>query len=218
MLDEEKKRSWEKGTANPIPDDKYERFKEKLVEMSKEYPERNLMLFLLARATGYRMQDLVVLTIGEIKDALDRGYFEIQEEKQYKQWKSGVSKNPNRKKPKKRITDIGPSLEKHLKKYISKKKRADFAFPSRKGKGNEAITQKSFSDVLMKTGKAIGLEHITGHSPRKTYATKIYKETGGNIEAVRIALGHKSIEETKRYLGLKEQMAKDAARIADSGI
>ena len=27
-----------------------------------------------------------------------------------------------------------------------------------------------------------------------------------------------SIEETKRYLGLKEQMAKDAARIADTGI
>lgn len=215
---EEKSRDWEKGVANPIPDNKYERFKEKLVELSKEYPERNLMLFLLARATGYRMQDLVILTIGEIRDALDKGYFEIQEQKQYKQWQSEVSKNPNRKKPRKRIADIGPALEKHLKKYITGKKRADFAFPSRKGKGNEAISQKSFSDILKKVGNAIGLEHITGHSPRKTYATKIYTETNGNIEAVRIALGHKSIEETKRYLGLKEQMAKDAARIADSGI
>ena len=49
---EEKVREWEKGSANPIPDSKYERYKEKLVELSKEYPERNLMLFLLARATG----------------------------------------------------------------------------------------------------------------------------------------------------------------------
>lgn len=215
---QDKKRVWEKGTANPIPENKYERFKEKLVEMSQEYPERNLMLFLLARATGYRMQDIVPLTIGEIKDALDKGYFEIQEQKQFKQWQSEVAKNPNRRKPKKRIAEIGPSLEKHLKKYVKGKKRSDFAFPSRKGQGNEAISQRAFSDILKEVGESIGLEHITGHSPRKTYATKIYVETNFNLEAVRIALGHKSIEETKRYLGLKEQMARDAARIADSGI
>ena len=52
------------------------------------------MLFLLARATGYRMQDIIELTVGEIKDALDKGYFEIQEQKQYKQWQSEVAKNP----------------------------------------------------------------------------------------------------------------------------
>ena len=213
-----KKRDWEKGSANPIPDSKYERYKEKLVELSIEYPERNLMLFLLARATGYRMQDIIELTVGEIKDALDKGYFEIQEQKQYKQWQSEVAKNPNRKKPKKRVAKIGPTLEKHLKQYLKGKKRSEFAFPTKKGNGNEELTQKSYSDKLKEVGNAIGLEHITGHSPRKTYATKIYNETKGNLEAVRVALGHKSIEETKRYLGLKEQMAKDAARIADSGI
>lgn len=215
---EKKAREWEKGVANPIPDNKYERFKEKLVELSEEYPERNLMLFILARATGFRMQDLVGLTIGEIKDALEMGYFEIQEQKQYKQWQSSLAKYPNRKKPEKRIAEIGLTLEKYLIEYVKRKKRSEFAFPSRKNGGDEAITQKSFSDILNKTGKAIGLEHITGHSPRKTYATKIYNESNFNIETVRIALGHKSIEETKRYLGLKEQMAKDAARIADTGI
>ena len=215
---EKKAREWEKGVANPIPDNKYERFKEKLVEISEEYPERNLMLFILARATGFRMQDLVGLTIGEIKGALEMGYFEIQEQKQYKQWQSSLAKYPNRKKPKKRIAEIGLTLEKYLREYIKKKKRSEFAFPSKKNRGDEAISQKSFSDILNKTGKAIGLEHITGHSPRKTYATKIYNESNFNIETVRIALGHKSIEETKRYLGLKEQMAKDAARIADTGI
>ena len=118
-----KKRDWEKGSANPIPDSKYERYKEKLVELSIEYPERNLMLFLLARATGYRMQDIIELTVGEIKDALDKGYFEIQEQKQYKQWQSEVAKNPNRKKPKKRVAKIGPTLEKHLKQYLKGKEK-----------------------------------------------------------------------------------------------
>ena len=41
-MTEEKIRCWEKGSANPIPDSKYERYKEKLVELSKEYPERNM--------------------------------------------------------------------------------------------------------------------------------------------------------------------------------
>lgn len=214
-MTEEKTRVWEKGTANPIPDNKYERFKEKLVELSKRYADRNLTLFLLARATGYRMQDLVELNIGQIKDFLDKGYFEIQEAKQYNQWLTEVAKDPNRKKPEKRKAKIGPRLEKQLKNYIKGKKRSDFAFPSNKGKGNESITQKSFSDILNKTGKAIGLEHITGHSPRKTYATKIYDRTNHDIEAVRIALGHKSVEETKRYLGIKEKMANEAAGYAD---
>ena len=90
---EEKIREWEKGSANPIPDSKYERYKEKLVELSKEYPERNLMLFLLARATGYRMQDIITLTVGEIKDALDKGYFEIQEHGKVKLLKILIEKN-----------------------------------------------------------------------------------------------------------------------------
>lgn len=214
-MTEEKIRAWEKGTANPIPDNRYERFKEKLVELSKRYADRNLTLFLLARATGYRMQDLVELNIGQIKDFLDKGYFEIQEAKQYNQWITEVAKDPNRKKPEKRKAEIGPKLEKQLRSYIKGKKRSDFAFPSNKGKGNTPITQKSFSDILNETGKAIGLEHITGHSPRKTYATKIYDRSNHDIEAVRNALGHKSIEETKRYLGIKEKMAKEAARYAD---
>ena len=40
-------RDWEKGTSSPIPMQKYERFKEKLVEYSDRNKERNLMLFIL---------------------------------------------------------------------------------------------------------------------------------------------------------------------------
>lgn len=214
----ERERNWEKGTASPIQNNKYERFKEKLAEHSEEYAKRNLTLFILARATGYRMQDVVELTIGEIKDAIEDGQFVIQEKKQYNQWLSSLAKYPNRKKPEKRTAEIGPTLEKYLKEYLKGKTRSDVAFKSRNGNGNESISQKSFSSILSEVGKSIGLENISGHSPRKTYATTIYNESNFNIEKVRIALGHKSIEETKRYLGLKEQMAKDAARIADEGI
>ena len=74
----EKIRDWEKGTSNPIPPQKYDKFKEKLAEYSERNKERNIMLFLLGIATGYRSGDLVGLTIGEIKDSLDDENFRIQ--------------------------------------------------------------------------------------------------------------------------------------------
>ena len=217
-MSDERKRDWEKGIAAPIPDNKYVRFKETLKEHSKQYAERNLMLFLLARATGYRMGDLVGLTIGELKDALEDGYFLIQESKQYNQWLSVLETHPDRKKPNKRKAPIEGMLKNYLDQYVKNKKRKEFAFPSNKGEGNEHITQKSYSSILKAVGEKIGLKHISGHSPRKTYATAIYERSKHNIEQVRIALNHQSIEETKRYLGLKEQMQKDAAKMADEDL
>jgi integrase len=215
---DEKIRNWEKGTAIPIPDSKYEKFKEEIKESSKKYSDRNFILFILARATGYRLGDLVGLTIGQIEDALDDGYFLIQENKQYKQWLSCLKDHPDRKKPDKRKAPVGNSLRRYLKEYIKGKKRKQFAFPSNKGDGNEFISQKSFSEILKSVGEKIGLKHITGHSPRKTYATVIYEESDHDIKKVSTALNHQSIEETQRYLGIKEQMIDEAGKIADRGL
>lgn len=215
---EDRIRDWEKGTSSPIPPQKYEKFKEKLSEYSERNKERNLMLFILGRTTGYRLGDLVGLTIGQIKDALDNECFVIQESKQYEQWKSNLIKNPNKKKPTPREAPIGKNLERYLRKYCKNRKRSEYAFQSNKGNGNKYISQKAFSALLTEVGKSIGLKNISGHSLRKTYATKIYEESNKDLEQVRVALNHQSIEETKRYLGIKEKMKINAAIIADSDI
>ncbi len=214
---EEKKRNWEKGTAAPIPSKKYEKFKETLAESSKKYSDRNVMLFVLARATGFRMGDLVELTIGQLKDAINEGYLIIQESKQYKLWLANFNRYPNKKKPSKRSAQIGSNLEQYLREYVKGKKRSEYAFPSNKGK-DEPIEAKSYSFILKSVGEQLGLKHISGHSPRKTYATRIYEKSGGNLEQVRIALNHQSIEETKLYLGIKEKMKEDASKMADEDI
>lgn len=210
-------RDWEKGVSSPIPFSKYEKFKETLIEYSDRNKERNLMLFILGRSTGYRLGDLVGLTIGQIKDALHDGYFSIQESKQYENWKSTLYKNPNKKKPDKRDAPIGKNLEKYLKEYVKGKKRSEYAFPSTKDL-DEHISQKAYSAILSEVGKSIGLKNISGHSLRKTYATKIYEESNKDLEQVRVAINHQSIEETKRYLGIKEKMKIDAALIADEDL
>lgn len=170
-------------------------------------------------ATGYRLQDIVDLTIDDLEEAIDRGYFEIQEKKQYKAWKTHMKKYPKstKKRPDKRKHDIVPQLENLIKNYIKEKKKSEYAFPSQKGKGCKYISEKSYSDILKEVSEdnEINLKNISGHSLRKTYANRLYESTH-DLEYVRIALGHKSVEVTKRYLGLEDKVKESAAKIAGS--
>lgn len=202
-----------KVPANPVPEKEYERFKYKLEELSKEYPERNLMLFLLGVATGYRTQDLVDLTVGKIKESLEDEMFIIQEKKQYNAWRSHVNKYPNstKKPPAPREAPIKPKLKKLLREYIKGKNKSEYAFASNK---EQHITAKSYSEILSKVGKSLNLKNISGHSMRKIYAHRLW-EAKKDLEYVRIALGHKNIETTKRYLGLDDEVKDDAATIVD---
>lgn len=206
-----------KKPAKPIPESHYDRFKYRLEEISGEWADRNITLFLLDIATGYRIQDVIDLTIGDIQNALQNGYFEIQEKKQYNAWKTHMRKNPKslKKIPEKRKHDIVPQLEGLLKKYIKGKKKSEYAFPSQKGEGSQYISAKAYSDILKKVAedKEINLRNITGHSLRKTYARRLFEETN-RLEYVRIALGHLSVEVTKRYLGLDDEVKESAAKIA----
>ncbi|EGT5649309.1 integrase, partial [Clostridium botulinum] len=137
--------------------------------------------------------------------------------KQYNAWKTHMKNYPGSKKeiPQKRKHDIVPQLETVLKKYIKGKKKSEYAFPSQKGNGSMHISAKAYSGILKRVAddQEINLKNITGHSLRKTYARRLYEETN-KLEYVRIALGHASIEVTKRYLGLEDEVKESAAKIA----
>lgn len=204
----------EKVPANPIPERKYEQFKYKLEEKSIKYAKRNLMIFYLGVATGYRLGDICELTVGEIIEALSEDKFSIQEQKQYKAWQKYIKEHPNsnKKAPKKREAPIKANLRKLLKDYCKGKAKSSYAFESNK-KG-EHISPKAYSNILSDVGKELNLKNISGHSLRKTYASRLWESTR-NLEYVRIALGHKSIETTKVYLGLNDEVKEGAASIAD---
>lgn len=215
-LDELIDKQDKKVPAKPIPENYIKRFAYRLEEMSKEFASRNIMLYMIGIGTGYRMQDIVDLTIGDIKEALGFGYFEIQEKKQYKSWLTYMKKNPDskRKPPKKRKAIISSSLNAALTEYVKGKRKSQYAFESKKGK-QAHISSQSFSRILREVAKTLGLKAITGHSLRKTYARRIYDRTG-NIERVRQRLGHKSVETTKEYIGLyDEEMREDASLFDD---
>ena len=120
------------------------------------------------------------------------------------------------KRPDPRIVEIGPNLEKILRRYCRNKRRSEYAFISSKY-APEHIEAKSFSKILRKVSEdpQLDLKNISGHSLRKTYATRLYEDNGGDVEFVRRALGHRSITTTQLYLGLDKVAKKKATSIAD---
>ncbi len=161
----------------------------------REKSERDYVLFVLGISTGYRAGDLVALQVRDIKEALRAGYFRIMEGKKLN------SKNIKKSNMKPREVIIISKLEKVLKRYIKDMKDYDYMFPSRK-QSYDHISVKRVSQILKEAGDAFGLDNITAHSMRKTYAYCIFVECGYNITVVKEMLGHSSIEETKAYLGL----------------
>lgn len=216
----ENKEKKKKVSANPIPEKQYYRFKDRLIEFSKENKERNLMLFQIGIVTGYRTGDIVDLTIAELEDAIEEREFAIQEKKQYQAWKTyqrnKKDTDPDRKCPKPFDKPIEGDLIELLEVYVKGKKRSEYAFPSGKFK-DKHISSKSFSEILSKVGLSLKLDNISGHSMRKTYAHRLYDDEK-NLEFVRMNLNHRNIATTQCYLNLDKKAKKDAAKIASKKI
>ncbi|QLY82245.1 tyrosine-type recombinase/integrase [Clostridium intestinale] len=160
--------------------------------------ERNFVLFVLGITTGFRAGDLVKLRVRDIKEALKRGEFEILEDKKKN------SRNIREKNRKPRKVEIVPKLAKILKEFIRDRKDYEYVFQSRKGV-NKHIGVQAVSNTLKEAGEYFGLQDITAHSMRKTYAYRIYIMSDKDIVAVKELLGHSSIEETKLYIGLDRE-------------
>ena len=159
---------------------------------------RNYVLFVVGVTTGYRAGDLVQLKVRDIKEAIRRKEFEIFEGKKKN------SKNIREKNRKPRSVELIPGVEKILKEYIKDKKDYEYIFQSRKGT-NKHIGVQAISNILKEAGEYFGLQDITAHSMRKTYAYKLYIESGKDIVLVKELLGHSSIEETKKYIGIDKE-------------
>lgn len=149
-------------------------------------------------STGYRACDLIELKVRDIKQALRLGYFEILEGKK----EGSPNIRPENIKP--REVKIPKKLDIILRNYIKPMNNYEYMFKSRMGTG--PLTISSVSRILRKAGLYFGLVQITAHSMRKTYAYRIYVNSDYNIFVVKEMLGHSSIEETKRYLGLDKEL------------
>jgi integrase len=60
--------------------------------------------------------------------------------------------------------------------------------------------------VVEQSAKQIGIERFGAHDLRRTCA-KLRRKNGGDLEQIKVLLGHSSIQTTERYLGSQQDLA-----------
>ena len=177
------KRAWSQSEANQIDQ-----------ALFKNRSLTELVLFHVGIDTMLRINDLLQLKVHNVR--LESGA--IKEEYVLKQMKTGEAVEVVLHSQTRQL------LKQHI--QVSGKQANDFLFTSPR------FPKKSISDrwvrvLVKKWTRLIGLEpsHYSCHSLRRTGASFLYKVSGNDLEAVRLALGHSSLEATRYYLGIDRQ-------------
>lgn len=136
---------------------------------------------------GLRISDILTLKLSDIIKDGSRYRLNIVEQKTGKE----------------RTFTVPNNIYLFLKEYALDKeiKRTDPLFTV----GERAI-QKQLKIVC----DYLGLENISTHSFRKTFATTVYNNSGYNIELVRHLLQHSNSATTQRYIGIGTKQVEEA--------
>lgn len=101
---------------------------------------------------------------------------------------------------------VTPNLNRAIKEYMSEYNgnQDDYLFVSRIGT-NKPITRQYANMMLNNACDMVGItEPFGSHGMRKTWGYWAFKQ-GISLDYISIALNHRSIAETKRYLGLLQE-------------
>lgn len=110
----------------------------------------------------------------------------------------------NGKGSKERIITFGNVVKKQILLYNSKNKENQTAYLFTTNK-NTPLTNNAIKILFQKLNRVKGLERIYPHLLRHTFATN-YLLDGGDLETLRIYMGHTDISTTQKYLHIAEQI------------
>lgn len=170
----------------PLMQDEVSRI-DMLFDLNTEQGLRNYCIIHLMLDAGFRCSDVVNLNISDIN--FKNNYLIVQG-----------------KGNKYRCVPLSGRLKKHIRKYIShyrKNAKAEPLFVSLKRK-DEYLTLNAIKQLFQKIKKNTGIDRLHPHMLRHTFATS-YIMGGGNLEYLRLMLGHSDYETTKIYLHLAQQ-------------
>lgn len=170
------------------------------IKRNKKWVNRDLAIVMLGCSTGLRVSAIVQININDIN--LDQHKIRVVE-------KGGVGK----------YIYIGEKVEKQLLSWIEDRNnivsndqcQALFISNQKRRMTTECVRQ------LIKRNTYNIDKNITPHKMRATCATRLYEKTG-DIYMVQQQLGHKNIENTKRYAKVNDAKLRQAVNILDSDL
>ena len=161
---------------------------------------RDQALLTLGFQTGFRIAELLSLTVGEVTDI-------------YGQVKSIITVAKSRMKGKlfSRTVKLNSDTQRVLSKLVKKLKqhnrarRTDALFQSRQGYKGKALGARQVNNIIKELfAKAGCVGNFSSHSLRKTFAEECRRLFRGDILKIQKALGHSDIRNTIRYLSYNE--------------
>ena len=168
---------------------------------------RNRGLFMLGVSTGGRISELLSLQIGDVyqngkavTDLLfDKSIVKGGETSR------AVPVNVDG------MRAIDALVNWHREQYGTAEKKRPL-FPSRNGQGKQRMTRRAAHNVLKSAFMTAGLNgHLATHSLRKSFAQRLYEQTG-DVFTVQEMLGHKSIATPQKYLGVNYASVREAVQ------
>ncbi len=166
---------------------------------------RNRGLFMLGVSTGGRISELLSLTIGDVYQN-GRPVTDLLYSKNIVKGGEVSRAVPVNRDGRQAVDDL---ISWHID-YYGMTEADRPLFPSRNGQGQKALSRREAHDVLKVAFEAAGLNgHIATHSLRKSFAQRLYEQTG-DIFAVQEMLGHQSVATTQKYLGVNYANVRDA--------
>jgi len=162
---------------------------------------RDQALLTLGFQTGFRISELLSLTVGEVADI-------------YGQVKSVITVAKSRMKGKQfsRTVKLNSDTQRVLSKLVKKLKqsnrarRTDALFQSRQGYKGKALGARQVNNLIKELfAKAGCVGQFSSHSLRKTFAEECRRLFRGDILKIQKALGHSDIRNTIRYLSYNEK-------------
>lgn len=171
-------------SAEPIKD--LNKIKDMLEALSmRKTGFRDALFFELGLSTALRVSDLIKIQKKDYKAPYL--YVEIQK-----------TKNSKKKDDKKKTIYLNEAVRTKLEAYIEHKKEDDVLFP---------FSRQMAHKMLKQSADMAGLDAdlIATHTMRKTAAWRFYTESDCDIVKTQKFLGHRSSEDTVRYLGIGEE-------------
>jgi integrase len=150
---------------------------------------RDKALFILGIKSGFRVSELLSLTIGDFKD---ENRIKVKRKNMKKRIESRtVALHPEARSA---VYDLIKQL--HGSGYMSPD---DYLFQSRKGK-NQAISRVQAWRIINQAAAENGIEKIGTHAMRKTFANRVYEKLDQDLVKTQKALGHRNINSTAQYI------------------
>jgi len=163
-----------------------------------KYANRDRCLFILGLKAGFRISELLSLTIG---DVLQFGEVVDSVTVQRKNMKG---------KQRSRTVPLHNEAKQAIRKWIDElnelgySNKDDYLFQSQKS-GNHSINRQQAHNILKKIVNECKIKgKVSTHSMRKTFASSMYDKLDGNIFKVKEAMGHVSVNSTVSYLSFKQ--------------